>query len=64
MSSAACASSERDERETMSWLGSAMEWRSGRPAAQKDAVRTLVASFPPDRWRRWRRATGNDGEAR
>ena len=55
---------ERDGREMTSWLGSAMEWRCGRPAASRGAARMLAARSPPGRWRRWRQVTENDEAAR
>ena len=64
MHRAACASRERDERGMTNRPGSAMEWRYGRPAAPSGAAWMLAACSPPGRWRRWRQATANDGEAR
>ena len=55
---------ERDVRGTSNWLGSAMEWRCGRPAAPKGAARTPAARSLPGRWQRWRREMENDEAAR
>ena len=55
---------ERDEHETTNQRESAMEWRCGRPVVPRGAARMLAARSPPGRWRRWRQATENDGEAR
>ena len=51
---------ERDGRETMNQLESAMEWRCGLPVAPRDATMTPAACSPPGRWQRGRqvRMTG------
>ena len=63
MSSTACASVGRGERETMRRPESATGWRCGLLAAPKDAETTPAARSPPGRWRRWLQATENDEEA-